>query len=139
MSSFFTSASVWVLIPLFGMLIPIIGIISSLIHWWHGESERHQTIRELARHGQPIPPELLQSSRRWGHESGHDSQTDPGPPSRLNPALRTGIILVGVGVGIAATLYVLIPDTWLWGAGFIPAGLGVAFLVIAMLEKRAAP
>ena len=43
------------LIPIFGMLIPIVAIISGVISSRHEKSERYETIRTLARAGQPIP------------------------------------------------------------------------------------
>jgi hypothetical protein len=128
-------ASSWVLVPLFALLIPIIAIVSKLLHWWHGESERHATIRELGRAGQPIPAELLHPSRRDYQISVSASAAGSG----LNRSLRSGIILLGVSVGLGAFLYLIAPEKWIWGVALIPGALGLANLVIARLEMRAKP
>ena len=122
------------LIPIFGMLIPIVAIVSGMIQSRHEKSERYETIRTLARAGQPIPPELLR-----GLKKGHDQDQDGNRPQSLSPrvsnALKSGIILISVGAGVSCCLYLLDPGSWLWGAGLIPLFLGFGFLMISWLER----
>ncbi|MDP9107913.1 MAG: hypothetical protein M3N23_02445 [Pseudomonadota bacterium] len=48
-----------VLIPVFALLIPIVGIVASAILKITRLNLLHETVRHLATHGQPIPAELL--------------------------------------------------------------------------------
>ncbi|WP_204302016.1 hypothetical protein, partial [Klebsiella pneumoniae] len=47
------------LIPILALMIPMAAIVSHYLSKANSERLRHETIRELARAGQPIPPELL--------------------------------------------------------------------------------
>jgi hypothetical protein len=113
------------LIPIFGMLIPIVAIISGVISSRHEKSERYETIRTLARAGQPIPPELLRGLRK-GHDHDHDDQPQAFTRRTAN-SLKSGVVLISVGVGVSACLFLLEPSSWLWGAGLIPLCLGIGF------------
>lgn len=55
----FTNFPPTLLIPIIALLIPIVGIVAHYVGLVNRERERHMTVRELARAGQPIPPELL--------------------------------------------------------------------------------
>lgn len=129
----FNPATLGVLIPIIAMCIPVVAIVAGAIRSWQVEHERHETIRELAKHGQPLPPELLQGSTRRVHATfGADpALAVPGAHSR-----RRGIILLALGLGMCPALYLLSPDrdSWVWGLGLIPLFLGVAYLVIWRLE-----
>ena len=48
-----------VLIPVFALLIPIVGIVASAILKITRLNLLHETVRHLATHGQSIPAELL--------------------------------------------------------------------------------
>jgi hypothetical protein len=137
MNSLLNPGTLGTLIPIIALLIPIVAIISGTVRSHRAEQERHQTIRELARSGQPIPPELLQTQDEHSHQVKFDSATPR--RSRIKPSLRTGIILIALGVGLCACLYIVAPDSPAWGVGLIPGLLGVAFLVIAALEGNDRP
>jgi hypothetical protein len=122
------------LIPIFGMLIPIVAIISGVIQSRHEKSERYETIRTLARAGQPIPPELLRGLRK-GQDQDPDDQQPQTNSRRMSNSLKSGIILISVGAGIACSLYLFDPSGLSWGAGLIPLFLGVGFIVIYLIEK----
>ena len=47
------------LIPVLALSIPIVAIIAHYLGKAYSEWQRHQTIREFVRAGQPVPPELL--------------------------------------------------------------------------------
>jgi hypothetical protein len=119
------------LIPIVGMLIPIVAIIAGVVQWWHGEQLRHDTIRELARSGQSIPAELLKGNR------SDESPNSTGRGSRVPGSLRTGLILLSIGLALTIALYMVSPEEAIWGFGLIPTFLGVAFLVIWRIESRA--
>ena len=59
----------------------------------------------------------------------------PWEPDRYRDSLRTGIILIGVGVGLATMLY-LMNAGGAMGVGALLIVMGAAFLVIAMFEVR---
>ena len=50
-------------IPLLGLLIPIVAIVAHYLAKAHADRQRHETLREFARAGQPVPPELLVEAR----------------------------------------------------------------------------
>jgi hypothetical protein len=118
------------LIPIFAMLIPIVAIIGGTIQSRHEKAERYETIRTLARAGQPIPPELLRGLKK------RDDSDENSAERRPFNALKTGIILVSVGLGVSFALYLMSPEGWLWGVGLIPLFLGFGFMVIWRLEPR---
>jgi hypothetical protein len=127
----FDASTLGALIPLFGMLIPIVAIIGGVAQWWHSEAQRHETIRTLARSGQPIPPELLRSGRSNKSDHGSDLSSQGGSDS-LKPAM----ILLAIGISLALALYIVAPESGVWGFGLIPAFLGVAFLLVWIIESR---
>jgi hypothetical protein len=120
------------LIPIFGLLIPIVAIVSGMIQSRHEKSERYETIRTLARAGQPIPPELLRGLKRGDNDQ--DGQQQSGS-RRISNSLKSGIVLISVGAGVCSFLYLVAPNQWVWGAGLIPLFLGIGFLVIHQIEK----
>ncbi len=71
---------------------------------------RYQTIRLALEKGQPLPPELLREVRR---RSGRSD-------------LQRGVIMLFLGLGISAFLYV--SHRHVWGAGFILIALGLGYL-----------
>ncbi len=139
MHNFFNSENFGLLVPIFGMLIPIVAIISGVVQSWQSEAQRHETIRELARNGQPIPPELLQRGRIKVQVNGDNgSAANNDSTARVSASLRKALILIAVGMGVCAALYIVAPVEWLWGFGLIPLFLGIAYLVIWKIEASSA-
>jgi hypothetical protein len=70
----------------------------------------------------PLPPEFFEDGRR-----------------RRNPSdsLRTGLILLFVGVAVTAAMYQSAPDAYLWGV--VPGAVGVAFLLYYAIAGRKLP
>lgn len=123
------------LIPIVALLIPIVAIITGALRWWQGEVLRHETIRSIARSGQPIPPELLR-----GRPSSSDGDVPlVAAPATPRSAMRAGFILVSVGLGLCAALYLVAPEDWIWGFGLIPLFMGFAFLAIWRFESNPRP
>lgn len=122
-----------ILIPILAMFIPIVAITAHFLSKAHSERQRHETIRELARAGQPIPPELLQDVQDSGWQR---AQRDPQNHNRI---LIPGVINVGAGIGLMGMFAVMMPGAWLWAIGLIPLCLGIGFLVVwAILRKQSA-
>lgn len=116
------------LIPLMGMLIPIVAIVGYYLNKASKDRLRHETIRELVRAGQPIPPELL---------SGDDTPVEKAPGSSSRN-LASGVTNLAVGVGLMGMFGLMKPDSWLWGIGLIPFCLGLGFLLLWRVERGAA-
>jgi hypothetical protein len=114
------------------LLIPIIAIIMGcsipivtvglLLYFRHRKNIMlHETLRTMVEKGVPIPPEMFQKTERGFMDHDKSGRNHP------RNDLRTGLILTGMGIGIV--LFIGKP-------GLIILSLGVAFLVIALLEKK---
>ena len=104
----------------------------------------HETLRLAYEKGQPVPPELIAALQ---------SNVIPQRPWTPETDLRRGIILVGIGAGIALLGYGIwyglmsvndmaayISGGSVAGAGAIPGLIGVAYLVLwATRRKTAGP
>ena len=91
------------------------------------QKQLHETLRAMIEKGVPIPPELLRSPTPAG-DASEAERDDP------RTALRQGLFLVALGVGICVWLLIESSDSW--GLGFIPFLIGVSFLAEWRLEKR---
>ena len=91
---------------------------------------RYRVMQTLADKGQPVPPELFNGPRRAA-------------PVGL---MRGGIVLVSIGVGLMLFFWSMTAQSyfhgpiesasWLPTIGFFPFVIGVALLLMAMLERR---
>ena len=100
-------------------------IVATLAYAAHrGRRLRHETIRLALEKGQSIPSELL-------GDRGNGGRGD----------LRRGIILLFAGAGIALYFSVAPPPgtEGQWAAGFVPAALGLAFVVNHVIGRRHGP
>ena len=102
---------------MFGMIVACVAL---------GVSQRlkrnrllHETLRLMIEKGQPIPPELLQS---------------PYGLRRPRNDLRNGLVLISIGIGLAAWL--LAQKDTDWPMALIPLLIGVAFLIARKLEPN---
>ena len=77
----------------------------------------HETIRQLAEKGLPVPPELLS------------------PPNRglVHGTLAGGLVLVATGLGLGIFMAQVNAP---WSIGLIPGLIGAALLVAWMVESR---
>jgi|SRR5271170_2967073 len=115
--------SLAVMIPIIaivmGCSIPIV-IVGLQLYFRHRKNiVLHETLRTMVDKGVPIPPEIFNKTEHEFME--HDK------PKRPRNDLRSGLILTGIGIG--TVLFIGKP-------GWIILFLGVAFLVIASLEKK---
>jgi Domain of unknown function (DUF6249) len=119
----------WILI----FLIPITAIIANAVT----RMSRYRAMAKLAESGKSIPPELLR-----GRDAG-------GRIDENNNPVRSGFVLMFVGIGIAFLMWAMtgagghIPSLfpthkmdWLPAVGAIPFLIGVALLLSAIFERR---
>lgn len=116
-------------IPILALLIPIVAIVSHYISKTSIERERHETLRELARAGQPIPPELLDvQDSDW-----HRARREQNSPNRI---LIPALINIAVGLGLMGMFAAMSPGSWLWSIGLLPLFLGLGLAVYWAVERK---
>ena len=102
---------------------PVIIVIAILIHKARRTAAIHDTVVRLAEKGLPVPPELFVERR----------------PDDMSSALRKGVILVAVGLGLTIFFLTLQDRQAPWGVGMIPLLIGVGYLIVWKLEGRKEP
>jgi hypothetical protein len=117
------------LVPIVGMLIPIIAIVMGIAAKMQREKLRHDTLRAFAERGQPVPPELLNPSVTPEFRYRHGRRT----------GLQVGAVNAGAGLGLMLMFYLMQPGGWLWSIGAIPLFVGVALLIATAVERKQAP
>ena len=92
-------------------------LLVALVLYYRHRKDRmiHDTIARLAEKGLPVPPELLEPRRT--------AQT----------GLRAGLVLVGLGLALAAFFWNRNPGP---AIGLIPGLMGVALLLAWKIENR---
>lgn len=118
------------IIPILGLLIPVVAILAHYVGKAYGERLRHQTIREFARAGHPVPPELLADTQ------DERTQRVTNNPNRI---LVPGAINVGVGLGLMGMFALMRPGSWLWGIGLVPLCLGLGLVVLWAVVRKQQP
>lgn len=102
----------------------------------------HETLRIAYEKGQPVPPELIESLQ---------SGFTPSRPWTPESDLRRGLVLMGVGLGLAGlgyglwyglmsvnTIAAYVSGGCTAGAGAIPGLIGVAYLILWATRRNAA-
>jgi Domain of unknown function (DUF6249) len=116
-------------IPLLALSIPIVAIVAHYLAKAYGERQRHQTLREFARAGLPVPPELLAEVQPQA----------PGGVSSPTRWLAPALLNLGLGLGLMGMFAVISPGSWLWAIGFVPLGLGLALLLLWRAVRKPQP
>jgi hypothetical protein len=95
-------------------------LIVAIVLYYKLQRDRivHDTIAKLAEKGLPIPPELLARPHR---------------PTG-NRDLRSGLILIGLGIGLVIFFTEVAPAAR--AIGLIPGLIGVAFLISWAIERK---
>lgn len=119
------------LIPLMGMLVPIVAILAYYSNKSSRQREMHETIRQLIKAGQPIPPELLNSRELGGTEDESERRT-----KNRNYYLQSGVANTAIGFGLMVMFFAIRPGGWLWAIGAIPFCLGIGFLLLWNYERK---
>ena len=121
---------VWIPIAMFAMIAAIV-----IVPTWLKSKERidmQATLRASLDKGQPLPPEMIEALTR---------QTGK-PPASAARDLRTGVILLALSLGIAATftfIGIKFGEDEAWGFGAfaaIPGAMGVAFIILSAFNKN---
>ena len=117
------------IIPILALIIPIVAILSHYISKTSIERERHETIRALAKAGQPVPPELLDMQDSDWHRARREERN----PNRI---LIPAIINVAVGLGLMGMFKAMSPDSWLWSIGLLPLFFGIGLTLYWAVERK---
>ncbi len=121
---------VWIPITMFAMIAAIV-----IVPTWLKSKERREmqaTLRASIDKGQALPPEVIDALTR---------QTVK-PPATAARDLRTGVILLALSLGIAATFSFIgfkFGESEAWGFGAfaaIPGAMGIAFIVLSIFNKN---
>ncbi len=123
------------IIPILALLIPIVAIVAHYLGKAYSERQRHQTVREFARAGQPVPPELLALCDTQDGD-WQRSQHGKANPNRI---LLPGVVNVGLGLGLMGMFAVMRPGAWLWAIGLVPLGLGLGLVVLWAIVRKQQP
>jgi len=114
-----------ILLIVFGCPVVIVGLVAYFRA--RKQKQLHDTLRVMIEKGVPIPPELLRPPITVGEVSEADKDDDP------RTALRQGLFLIALGLGICVWLFIKSSDSW--GLGFIPLLIGLSFLAEWRIEK----
>lgn len=117
------------MIPILALLIPIVAILAHYISKTSIARERHETMRALARAGQPIPPELLDAQDSDYHRARQEQRN----PNRI---LIPAIINIAVGLGLMGMFTAMSPGSWLWSIGLLPLFFGIGLAVYWAVERK---
>ncbi|KQY88575.1 DUF6249 domain-containing protein [Pelomonas sp. Root1444] len=121
------------MIPILALLIPIVAIVAHYLGRANSERQRHETIRELVRAGQPIPPELLGDVQ---DSDWHCARRERANPNRI---LVPAIINIAVGLGLMGMFSMMMPGAWLWSIGLLPLFIGLGLALYWTVERKQQP
>lgn len=112
------------IIAIAGMAIAIVIVVAGIYFQSRRTEAWHQTARLALEKGQPIPA---------FDEGAPQASRDPREEARND--IRSGLISIGVGIGLALFLNALV-GRGLAYVGAIPGFIGIALLVNAALNPR---
>lgn len=114
-----------ILLIVFGCPVVMVGLVAYFRA--RKQKQLHDTLRVMIEKGVPIPPELLRPPVTAGEVSEADKDDDP------RTALRQGLFLIALGLGVCIWLWIKSSDSW--GLGFIPLLIGLSFLAEWRIES----
>ena len=113
------------LIPLAGIAMPV-GIVWIVFYYDNRTKEQfNATLQKLIESGQELSPELLEGVP--GYKAGKGKDKDD---------IRSGFILIGLGIGIALLGDVGLGLQVVFGAGLLVLSLGVGILAYGIYSKN---
>ncbi|MFM8691962.1 MAG: DUF6249 domain-containing protein [Limnohabitans sp.] len=126
-------------VPLLALCIPILYLVLRHAQLRHRAQQVHETIRQLAQLGQPIPPELLKQEppSRPDHALTPEARAE-----RVRGLLRKGVMAISAGVGLGLVVFLVNLEDgrftgfhgWAWG--LLPCILGLGWLILWRIESR---
>ena len=105
-------------------LFVVVVLLLALHHQRHQRSMLSAERLAAIERGQILPPETF-------------LDPDGKRPRKVGNSLRTGILAVGFGLGLVATLLALRPHQALWGWGVLLIAVGVSHLIYWFVRGRA--
>ena len=112
------------LIPLFGIAMPV-GIVWIVYYYDNRAKEQfHTTLQKLIESGQELSPELMESVP--GYKGRRKDKND----------IRTGLVTSGVGIGIALFGHFGAEDQAVFGIGLLVLSIGVGILAYGIYSKN---
>ena len=116
-------------------LVPIIGIVAvfgmpvfvvwTALHFNNKKKEQfHASLQKLIESGQQLTPELLQSIPGYVEEDKKVSE------------IKSGAILIGIGVGVVLLGYLGLHSTVVWASGLLVVSLGLALLAVGLYTEK---
>ena len=116
-------------------LVPIVGIVAVFgmpvfvvwvaLHFNNKKKEQfHTSLQKLIESGQQLSPELLQSIPGYVEEG-----------QKVND-IKSGAILIGIGVGVVLLGKFGLNTTVVWGSGLLVASLGLALLSFGIYAEK---
>jgi hypothetical protein len=116
-------------------LVPIIGIVAvfgmpvfvvwTALHFNNKKKEQfHAPLQKLIESGQQLTPELLQSIPGYVEEDKKVSE------------IKSGAILIGIGVGVVLLGYLGLHSTVVWASRLLVASLGLALLAVGIYAEQ---
>lgn len=116
-------------------LVPIVGIVGVFgmplfivwvaLHFNNKKKEQfHASLQKLIESGQELTPELLQSIPGYVEEGQKVSD------------IKTGAILIGIGVGVVLLGKLGLNATVVWASGLLVASLGLALLAFGIYAEK---
>ena len=126
-------------VPLLALCIPIVYLVLRHAQQRHKAQQMHETIRQLAQLGQPIPPELLMQEPPG---QPHRALSPEGRAESVRGLLRKGVVAICVGVGLCLVVFLVNLEAgqftgfhgWAWG--LLPCILGLGWLILWRIESR---
>lgn len=113
------------LIPLAGIAMPL-GIVWIVYYYDNrGKEQFHTTLQKLIESGQELSPELLEGVPGY-----------KGKKEKKQNDVRTGFILIGIGIGIALLGDVGLGVQVVFGSGLLVLSLGVGILAYGIYSKN---
>jgi hypothetical protein len=116
-------------------LVPIVGIIGVFgmpvfVVWialyFNNKKKQqfHTSLQKLIESGQQLSPELLQSIPGYVEEEKKVSD------------IKSGAILIGIGVGVVLLGKLGLDATVVWASGLLVASLGLALLAVGIYTEK---
>jgi len=118
------------LVPIVALMIPIVAIVMGIQAKMRREQLLHETLRQLADKGQPLPPELM------AQLTGEPVDRAEVHRRSMTTSLQVGAVNFAAGLGLTLMFYLMNPGSWLWAIGCLPGFIGLALMAVWWFDLR---